>query len=111
MKLKGDPNAKLKATLKKYKITDMLDEVLENLDMYRGKPSDFKKSYIMSHSLNDQGVSTVDEFQINLKDPTTWGDMSDEDVKAMPSDEAFLEIAKACIADRKRNEKRDSYEF
>lgn len=106
MRLKHDPMKSVKQVLKKYKRDDLLDEVSRWLDMEPGSPGSLKKQFILMNAIDDQGNSTMEDWEIDLKDPTTWGEQTD-----MPPDQFFLDLFKAIRADEKRNAKRSSYEF
>lgn len=107
MKLKYDPNKSVKAVLKKYKLDDLLNDVSSWLDVEARTPAALKKRFLVSFAAN--GDQPVDYYDIDLNDPTSWGDLSTD--MPMPPDEFFLELSKAVVADEKRAQKRSSYEF
>lgn len=113
MSLKGDPDMHLKKALKKHKLDDLFDDVSRWLDSEPGSPGSLKKHFITSYystGSDKEGFAIPPEYhEIDLKDPTTWGD-PDPGVP-MPPDQAFLDIYKAIVADEKRRNKRSSYEF
>lgn len=96
---KHDPNKNLIAVLKKHKLDDLLSDVGSWLDSEPGSPGALKKHFIAT-------FANVNYYDIDLKDPTTWGDIED-----MPPDQFFIDMFKAIKADEKRNAKRSSYEF
>jgi hypothetical protein len=114
MYLKGDPDMNLKKVLKKYKLDDILRDVSRWLDSEPGSPGALKKHFIAAYHLS--GVKDMDGFDvgvdyydIDLKDPTTWGEGDPE--FPIPSDDFFLALFKAIKADERRYNKRSSYEF
>lgn len=114
MSLKGDPDMHLKKALKKHKLDEFYDDISRWLDSEPGSPGSLKKHWIStfhgSGVKDKDGFDTgVDYYEIDLKDPTTWGD-PDPGIP-MPPDQAFLDIYKAIKADEKRRNKRSSYEF
>jgi len=110
MSLKGDPDMHLKKVLKKYKKDDYFDDVSRWLDSEPGSPGSLKKMWIVNfadNAVDDKGYATKEDWEIDLKDPTTWpGDVPD-----MPPDQFFLDLFKAIKLDEKRRNKRSSYEF
>ncbi len=106
MRLKGDPDKNVKQVLKKYNQDDLINDVSGWVEMELGSPGALKKQYILLSAVDDAGNSTMEDWNIDLKDPTTWGD-----VQNMPPDQFFLDLFKAMKADQKRNAKRSSYEF
>lgn len=108
MRLKHDPDKSLKAVLKKYKLEDIERDVTRWLDSEPGSPGALKKHFISAFNVEGPEQATISYYDIDLKDPTTWGN---EDGYPMPSDQFFLDLFKAIKADQKRNDKRSSYEF
>lgn len=111
MSLKGDPDTQLKKVLKKHKLEDVFDEISDAAQNGLADPGGLKKLYIANRCMDDKGNSTVSFDMIDLRDPTTWTGMSDEDAKNVPRDDVFLDISQAIKADERRNSKRASYEF
>lgn len=107
MRLKGDPDKNLKQVLKKYKLDDIIQDVTRWLDSEPGSPGSLKKHFIASFAA--AGDQPVDYYNVDLKDPATWGDLDPS--MPMPPDDFFLALYKAIKADEKRNAKRSSYEF
>jgi hypothetical protein len=110
--LKGDPDVHLKKALKKHKLDDFFDDVSGWLDGEPGSPGSLKKHWITNFNSigkNDKYGDPIMVYwdDIDLKDPTTWGDPG----VPMPSDQAFIDMYKAIVADEKRRNKRSSYEF
>lgn len=114
MHLKGDPDKSLKQVLKKYKLDDSFNDVQRWLDSEPGSPGSLKKYWISTYHTSGrkdkEGFDTgVDYYDIDLKDPSTWGDPDPE--FPVPPDDFFLALFKAIKADERRNNKRSSYEF
>ena len=118
MRLKNDPDKSIKQVLKKYKLDDILQDVSRWLDSEPGSPGSLKKHFISSFAGSPDPTGArmkwesdvgVDYYDIDLKDPTTWGEFSDD--MPLPPDDFFLALYKAIKADEKRNAKRSSYEF
>ena len=108
MRLKHDPDKSLKSVLKKYKLDDILQDVTRWLDSEPGSPGSLKKHFLATYA-GKEGDQPVDYYDIDLKDPTTWGDLDPS--MPMPPDQFVLDLFKAIQADTKRNAKRSSYEF
>lgn len=110
MRLKGDPHKNVKLTCQKHDVSYLFDdgEVEGWLAQEPGSPGALKKAYIMGHAIDHKGNQTMDDWEIDLKDPTTWPGDAAEDI---PPDQFFLDLFKAIKADQKRNDKRSSYEF
>ena len=102
MSLKGDPDMHMKKALAKYSLQKWEGRILRSLESEPGSLGSMKKHFISI-------VTGADYYDIDLKDPVTWGDMPEG--VAMPPDEAFIEMYGAMIKDIKRREKRSSYEF
>lgn len=110
MRLRDDPSASLKKTLKKHGLEDYLDFFSDvwNTREPRG-PLAVKRAFIAGNSTFDAKNSDENfalSQEVDLNDPATWGD-----IKVLPSDEFFAEVFKAMVADQKRYDKRGSYEF
>lgn len=113
MRLKHDPNQSMLQVLKKYKLEDILRDVVSWLESEPAGPGSLKKYFISTFRgrENPKGGEPlmVNFYDIDLKDPTTWGD--DDPEFPIPSDQFFIDLFKAIKADDKRNSKRSSYEF
>lgn len=115
MSLKGDPDMHLKKVLSKYKLDRLLPEIQGWLDMEPGSPGHLKKLFITTF-FTEFGQPT-NQHNIDLKDPTTWGEPTDESMidqfgeRGIPDDQFFLDMYKAIKLDEKRRAKRSSYEF
>lgn len=112
MKLKFDPNQSLIKVLKKHKLDDYLRDIIPWLNSEPGSPGALKKFWISTfHAMPKESDPTlfdsIEYFDVDLKDPTTWGEANDP----LPSDDFFLELFKAIKADDRRYAKRSSYEF
>lgn len=114
MSLKGDPDMHLKKVLKKHNLEDIESDVQRWLDSEPGSPGSLKKYFITTfHSAgvkDREGFDIgVDYYEIDLKDPTSWGEP--DPGMLMPNDQFFLELFNAIKLDEKRRAKRSSYEF
>ncbi len=105
MRLKHDPDKSVKQVLKKYKLEDIQRDVQGWVDMEPGSPGTLKKQFLLMHAFDSEGRATMEDWEIDLKDPMTWPEV------ALPPDQFFLDLYKAIKSDQKRNDKRSSYEF
>lgn len=102
MSLKGDPDMHVMGVLKRYGQLPYENKIIRSFESEPSSPGAMKKNWLSM-------ITGADYYDIDLKDPTTWGDLPD-DVK-MPPDQFFADLYQAMWKDVKRREKRASYEF
>lgn len=94
----NEPDYHVMRTLHKHRLEDMRDVVSRWTMLEPRSPGSLKKLFIGEYG-------EVDTDDIDLKDPTTWGPWTQDDPD-MPSDEFFVELMKAILADDKRAQQR-----
>ena len=103
MHLKGDQDMHLNKVLKKYNQEHWYDSLSRLIPTGAVGAASLKRHYIMDYVADEP----VEDWRIDLKDPTTWGGESTN----MPPDEFFIKASKAIQMDEKRAQNRASYEF
>lgn len=95
----GDRHANVNRVLSKYEYDIPLSEIENWINADPTNPGDVKKEYIVY-------AGNVDLWDIDLKDPVTWGDIGN-----VPPDKFFIDMLKAIRADERRKSLAASYEF
>lgn len=94
----GDPNSNIKAVLANYDYDVPMSEIENWINADPQSPGDVKKEFIVY-------VGNVDIWDIDLKDPMTWGDIA-----KMPPDKFFIDMLRAIRRDQARKSLASSYE-
>lgn len=118
MYLKGDPDMHLKGVIKKFGLEEFENDIINWLDSEPSSPAAWKKYWIMrfytvgnpdQHGDVDGDYYHPEYHDIDLKDPTTWGERDPH--VAMPTDDFFVKLHQAAVKDQKRRNKRSSWEY